>query len=167
MSPPVWSPGQVLAAADVNSWFIPLAAYKTSDQNIASSTTLTNDTVLFVPVAANSFYWFQSVLHYKGGASGASDLKWQWTVPAGATLRYAANYLSTAFTVQVGAEQVAASPNGAGTNGTSNVFTVQMSGHLAVGSTAGNLQLQWAQNTSNGTATTVGTGSAVILMKTG
>jgi hypothetical protein len=167
MSPPVWVPGQVLASADVNSWFVPLVAYKTSDQNVASSTTLVNDTALFLPVAANAFYWFQSVLQYKGGTSGSSDMKWQWNVPSGATLRYAANYLSAAFSVQVGDGKVAGVSYAAGTNGTTNPFTVQVSGHLAVGATAGNLQLQWAQNTSNGTATTVGQSSVVMLTRIG
>jgi len=50
---PTWSVGQILAAADVNTYFIPRTAYKTSAEH-RSNTTLAADAQLTVPVDASS-----------------------------------------------------------------------------------------------------------------
>ena len=167
MAAPTWSVGQVLTASDVNTWFVPLAVFKTAQQDITSSTALTNDTALLAALAANAFYSFSSVICYKGFTNGISDFKWQWTVPAGATLRFQADWLSVGLTAQIGVQQVNASVLSAGTNGVGNVFAIKSLGSLSTGGTTGNLQLQWAQNTSSGTATTVGPGSVLMLNRIG
>ena len=80
---PTWSPGQVLVASDVNSWFVPLAVVKGGDQSVTSSTVVVNDTALVVAVASSATYQFSCFISYEGGTQGSSDLKWTWTTPAG------------------------------------------------------------------------------------
>jgi hypothetical protein len=167
MAAPTYSVGQVLAAADCNTWFTPRSAGKSSAQNVTSSTTLVNDSALFVTVDANAQYFFHLYINYLGGTAGASDLKWGFTFPSGATMRYAGNYLSTGLTVQVGATHIQTDVVAAGTNGGGNNLAVDLHGTVFTSSTSGTLQLQWAQNTSSATSTTVGSGSALILTRIG
>ena len=56
MAIPVWVPGQILTSSDVNNWLAPNVAVKASDQSVASSTTLVNDTALVLNLAANATY---------------------------------------------------------------------------------------------------------------
>jgi hypothetical protein len=162
---PSWSVGQVLAAADVNSWFVPLAAYKSADQSVTSSTTLVNDTALVVPVASSATYIFWCMLYFEGGTLNSSDLKWGWTVPASTTMRYQAIYVSPASVLNIARAGTDASVLAAASNGAGNSQTMQMFGTALVSSTSGNLQLQWAQNTSNGTATIVHAGSVLFAQR--
>lgn len=167
MAAPTWTVGQVLTSSDVNTWFVPLAACKTADQNLASNTTLQNDNTLFLPAAVNAIYWFECVLHYKGTTAGSGDLRVNWSVPSGATLRASGIYLSTGLTAQIGVEVVSGTTFTCGTNGTGNPLSLTMEGSVIMDGTAGNVQLQWAQNTSSGTATTVMAGSALVLSRIG
>lgn len=157
--------GQKITAAQLNAFCVPLAVIKPGDQSLASSTTLQNDSALFVPVVASATYLFDCYLDYEGGTLGSSDLKWTWAVPAGAALRYCADWLSTGSTVQVGITHKDTDVLAAGTGGAASLFSVRMTGSLVMGVTAGNLQLQWAQNTSNATATIVHAQSRLALWR--
>jgi uncharacterized protein YgiB involved in biofilm formation len=120
------------------------------------STTLVNDSALFVPVVANAVYLFESFIQYIGGTQGSSDLKMMWAVPTGSSMSWTPMYVNTSGTL------VAAGANGQGATiiaGTSGNRTISGFGTLAVGSLAGNMQLQWAQNTPSTTATQVIAGS--------
>lgn len=160
MSPPTWIPGQVLLAADVNSWFVPLVARKPSDQTTISNTTLLSDSALLIPLAANATYWVETSVVF-ASASG-TDYKFQWTVPAGATLLGAINYrnLTPADTVHgifAAATVLSAAGSGSGTQLSFSAF-----GTLDTSSTTGNLQYQWAQSTSGAITTTTYARSAII-----
>jgi len=162
LSPPTWIPGQVLASADVNSWFVPLVGLKTSNQTTVSNTTLLNDTQVVFAAAANVTYWVETALIFES-ATG-TDIKFQWNGPAGATLNGVTNYrtLASAATVhgqwQLGASGLVSSAgSGSGTPVGMTAF-----GTLATGGSSGNFQLQWAQSTSGGINTTVMAGCAVI-----
>jgi len=165
MAIPVAVPGNPVLSSDANEFYVPHAAYKTVQEDVTSSTAMQNDNDLVVAVAANAAYWFSCVLFYKGGTNTSSDFKWQWTAPAGATLRYAADYLAVSTTAQIGVQLLGTDVKSACTTGVGNVFSVRMTGSLIMSSTAGSLQLQWAQNTSNATATTVGPGSVLALQR--
>src|ERR1700722_15342794 len=129
----------------------PLAAYKAASQSIASSTTLQNDSALFVPVVANAAYIFEMVISYTGGAQGVSDIKVQWVGPSGTTMLWTPAYINTSGTgVASGTNGIAALVM-AGSNGAGNGRAVTGSGTVNVGGTAGNFGLQWAQNSSSGT----------------
>lgn len=159
MAIPVFTVGEVLTASLVNSWLAPLAAYKSADQSVTSSTVLVNDTALVLAVAANSTYFFTAFLDYEGGTQGSSDFKMAWSVPASATMRWTRIGLDTAGAVNAGALSDQTSTPAMGTNGAGNVRGVTLHGTLNVSSTSGNFQFQWAQNTSSGTATIVHAGS--------
>ena len=160
MAPPTWIVGQVLASADVNNWFVPLAGIKTADTSRASTTTAANDPDLIVQLAANATYEWVAWLYYEGGTQGASDLKLDWSsVPAGATIRGSATYVNASG----GAVTEIAFTNGGtlavGTNGGGAVRGIRAIGTIVTSSTASGFAVKWAQNTSSGTATIVHAGS--------
>src|SRR5215472_12558663 len=151
----------------MNAWTVPLAAYRTSTQSVTSSTTLVNDTQLSVAVAANAVYRVELGMTYTADTAG--DIKLGWTTPAGATI-------ATAVTVGLSLTAAAATDDvtvgasstpvfggiGAGANAALQYIFI-----LTTSSTAGTLQLQWAQNSSSATATTVNAGSYLIAQRIG
>lgn len=141
----------------------PLAAYKGADETVTSSAVLQNDDALFVTVAANATYKFQLWLNYEGGTQGSSDLKIGWSLPSGATIKGSATYINASGGSVVEVYFTNASTLAAGTNGAASIRGFFAKGTLAVSSTGGTMQLQWAQNTSSGTGTIVHSGSELSL----
>ncbi len=166
MAVPVWSVGQVLTASDVNTWFIPIAVVKPTSESVTSSTTLQNDDHLLAAVAANASYEFTCQLFYIAAAGG--DIKWTWSVPAGAGITYQ-NLHNEGGGTGLGnsclANSDADTPTAAG--GGSPTECARMTGTLNTSSTTGNAQLRWAQNASNGTATQVRANSTLVLRRIG
>lgn len=156
--------GQRLTAALLQG-IAPLAALKGTDQSLTTNTTLQNDSALFLPVAANAGYFVVTYFAYEGGTQGSSDMKWQWTGPAGATLSLTDVYYPTSG--GIGANTNIAAITGlsvvrtTGTDGAGVKLAQLMFGTLTTSSTAGTFQFQWAQNTSSATATIMHAGSAV------
>ena len=166
MPVPTWTVGEVLASADVNAWFVPLAAVRTSDQSVTSSTTLVNDDTLVLPIAASATYIFDCYMYFLAASGG--DIKWTFAAPSGAVLDYYALHNEGGGTLLDNSATTygaSSTPNAAGGGGAAEA--IGMHGTLAVSSTAGNLQLKWAQNTSSGTATTVKANSHLVLRRVG
>lgn len=166
MAVPVWSVGQVLTADDVNTWFVPAAAYKTADQSLTSSTTLANDNEVLVPLAANAVYKFDAWLDFI--ATAGADIKWTWTVPAGAGLVYNAEHNEGGGTAYTNSQLVYADtdvPMAAG--GSPAVNAVPMKGLMTTSTSSGNIRLKWAQNSSNAGATHVRPGSYIEMRRIG
>jgi len=141
---PTYSVGQVLGAADVNNWFVPLSAVATTDQS-TSSLTFINDNTLSVPVAASANYAVELFIRCNG--PNTSGVLFTFTGPSGATL--SATYVNAAATNDINLG------NGFGINtlistGTDEAFAVI--GSLATSSTAGTLQVQF-EMTGTGTIT--------------
>jgi hypothetical protein len=165
---PLFTVGQVLTAALVNSWLAPIAAYKASDESVTSSTVLQNDNDLVVAVAASCTYMLDLYVNYEGGTQGSSDLKLGWTVPAGTTVTWGhigVNTVGTITQASVATTSDQTNTPSFGTNGAGNALSAFIRGTVLVSSTAGNLQLQWAQVTSSGTATKVKAGSYMLLQR--
>ena len=141
----------------------PLTIVKPGDTSITSSTTLTNDPDLVLPVAAAATYDFRCYLDFEGASSGGG-LSWQWAVPSAATLRYVLNANTAVSTL--GLTITGGSTVDANTNGATVLQGAYMDGTLVVSSTAGNLQLKWCQVTSSGTATIVHAQSKIWLQRT-
>ena len=162
MPVPTWSVGQVLTAADVNSWFVPLAAYKAADQSV-SSLTLANDNALVIPLAASAVYEFWLTFTYAGGTQGSSDLKVAWTFPSGTTMVYARAGIDTSGTFgqnkTIQTDVVSFGTLGSGTG------VVQCHGSVATTATSGSLQLQWCQNSGSVVATSVKLGSTLTAQR--
>lgn len=170
MAVPTWVTGQVLTASDVNLWFVPLVVTKASDTSRTSNTTLAADPELVLAIAANALYDFSCYINYEGAATGAGDLKWNFTVPAGATLRYqsvSVNTVGTLSPLLIGPTWTGSSTNSAGTNGAGNAMSLVMTGQLDTAGTSGSITLQWAQNASSATSTIVHTQSQLRLQRTG
>jgi len=158
---PTWVAGQVLSASDVNVWFLPLNVIKPSSQAVTSSTTLVNDTALVLAVAANSTYLVHGVIEYNGANGG--DIKWTFTIPAGASGFFGATYTAaTSGNFAGGAAFAWTDTTPSQGNGTGTPMDIRITGILVIAGTAGNLQFRWAQNTSNATATTVMPNSALL-----
>lgn len=164
---PTWSVGQVLAASDVNNWFVPLAAAKAADTSRSSNITPSNDPDLSIALAASAVYTVQLGLMYACASSGV-NLRMQFTVPTGATGEYVHWYWSGSTTFDGPANSAdlwtAARLPFIDTGGDMG-FTGH--GTIFTSSTAGNLTLQWAQSSSNATAVTMRKGSFIVAQRIG
>ena len=135
-------------------------ARKSADQT-STITTFANDNHLVAPVKANEVWYLEA--HLMADIPNAADMKAQWTTPAGTT----GNWSVVAYGAAVGQFWVA----GTGTAdiasaallsiATQQVFPGQggarqgivLKAIVAISSTAGNVQLQWAENAASGTLT--------------
>ena len=162
--------GARLAASAVQG-IAPVPGYKGIDEPVTSSAALQNDDALFLPVAANATYLWVCYLSYEGGTQGSSDMKFQFTGPSGATASYTFIYYPTSG--GVGANTNISRATGlssvvtAGTDGAGVKLGLIMIGTLVTSSTPGSLRMQWAQNTSSGTATIVHAGSILAAWQVG
>lgn len=153
---PDWRAGQRVTAALLAA-AQPATVVKAASQPVTSSTTLVNDNHLLLAVAANATYALTGFLDYDG-AFGAGGLKVGWTLPFSATLRWGLRGNVVADTTQKFAANTVtqASTLSVGTYGTGGSHSsAHLIGHLTVGSTAGSVQLRWAQDASNAVATTM------------
>jgi hypothetical protein len=169
MAIPAWAVGQVLDASDVNTWFVPTVAVKGSNQSVTSSTALVNDTALAVAVAASAIYEISAFVLYDGDSSG--DLKLGWTAPSGAVFNWMSGGLplgaTTASDNSSHTGQSVGSAAQIGCIGAGSPLVAPVTGILTTAGTAGNLQMQFAQMSSFGTATRILAGAALISTRIG
>ncbi len=123
---------------------------KPSDETISSNATLQNDDALLFAVGANEKWQFEGFLRWT--TTAAADFKLQFTGPSGSV----GFYTIEEITGGIG--------NGGSELNSPLTYTAASGsaffrGAIANGGTAGNLQLQWAQNTSDASNTTVHAGS--------
>lgn len=140
-----------------------ITGYRTSDLSRASDTSITNDPVLLVALAANSVYKVTLSIGYNGPTS--NGLKWALNRPSGATGRISGVYWNTSFLSR--SVDVAAASTVAGTEGTSVNEGFVLSGIVSTSGSSGNLNFAWGQNSSSATNTTVLTGSYLDAVKVG
>lgn len=148
---------------------LPATILKTATESVTSSLVLQNDDELLLAMLASTKYALDGVLFFDGAVGGG--FKTAFTVPSGATIKWnnatadvdaapPGSYDSVAVTSSGTSEGYACI--GAGTT-----QAAQLKGTIVVAGTAGNLQLQWAQVVSSGTATRVFLDSWMILTKIG
>lgn len=118
-------------------------------QAVNNSTTLVDDDALVFAIAANEIYVADFHLDISGNV--AAGWKGAITVPAGATLKFQAEILAAAAIGVVGSTTTGGTAIGA------TAAIIQAHLHVCVvnGATAGNVQLQWAQNFAHGSDTKV------------
>ena len=149
---------------------------KTADESVTSSTTLQDDDHLTFSIGASEEF-VGSIFLSVGAALNTTGIKIAITVPAAATLEViasAGNYYNTTAAPTYTTLRTTTSgtaldftatgfSNGIGANG-GDVIHDLISIHLWVlnSTNAGNVTLQFAQNTSSGTAVTVRKGSHLI-----
>jgi hypothetical protein len=148
-------------AAEFND-LVPRYAYKTSDETIISNSTLQNDDFLALTVAASTKYEFELYMAYNTGTT--PDLKIGWTLPTGATNAYHVDYFDTAAASQKGQSSTVPTTGFAVGGFGSDLYAV-FAGTISVSTTAGTMQIQWAQNTLTASNSTVRAGSFLRLQK--
>ncbi|MFJ8995611.1 hypothetical protein ACIRQH_35050 [Streptomyces sp. NPDC102279] len=141
---------------------------KTADETVNSSATLQNDDHLVLPVVANAVYTFVLDLYMSEATDYVGDFKMSFTCPTGATFdMHGAGAHTTDLAspaTSSNGEWIAklATSSAAATLafGVGSVLTgVRIFGRLVMSSTAGSFQLQWAQNASDASGTTLKAGS--------
>ncbi len=130
---------------------------KIFDETVNNNNTLQDDNELFVGLAANTTYVFWLTLFYFSGTT--PDFKFKLNIPAGATMSYGVmGFDTTGAYTNAGNLNSGNTPSIGGVGG--DAFAI-CRGSIIVGATAGNLQLQWAQNNANASDTIVRAGSVL------
>lgn len=127
---------------------------------VNNSTVLVPDAVLVVALPVAGRFQFELVLFYD--SSTAADFKVAFTIPAGAVTRWGGVGPSTTVSGGVGPGQFSVAI-GSGTTvtyggsgvGTANTVAMIVKGNVLMGGTAGNLQVQYAQQVADPTDTVV------------
>jgi hypothetical protein len=138
-----------------------LYAYKSAQTSRASTTTLANDPGLFLALEASATYIVDGYVVYSNAlAAGSADIKVAFAVPAGVSASqvtmYGTSGVVTADLVTYDLTANSGTRDSPGNGATAMAFQPKAS---CVTTTAGNVTLQWAQNTSASTATIVQAGS--------
>lgn len=147
---------------------------KTADETVTSSATLQNDDHLVLPVVANAVYTFALDLYMIDAADFVGDFKMSFTCPTGATFDMhgsGAHITDLSAGTSANGEWIAKlATTSAGANltfgcGNTSATGVRVYGRLVMSSTAGNFQLQWAQNASDASGTTLKAGSYMTMTR--
>lgn len=143
---------------------LPDIAVKASNTSRSTTTTLAADPHLVLPLEANATYDLDLDIAYNGNTNGSGDLKFGFSGPSGYTMAFGAWLVSIPAGVSSsGGNQGTTLVSGSA--GTGTPLAAKVHGTVSTSSTAGSLTLLWAQNTSNGTATTLTTGSKMRLKR--
>jgi len=118
---------------------------KAADQTVNNSIALVNDTHLLFAVGTNETWEFTLVLRYNSNA--AADIDFAITVPAASTLNWAIMGISPAQAPQFGVVIVSADRYSA--FGKTADYLAIIKGVAITAGTAGNVQLQWCQDTQD------------------
>jgi hypothetical protein len=132
---------------DANSMHFVL---KSATETVNNSAVFQDDDVISFPVVANKMYYFKCWLLITSGTT--PDFKYQWTGPGGAGMDFlACDQINTAGNA-ITYRNIATSHT---VNGAAAYQAYWMEGTVYVGANAGNITLQWAQNTANASNTEV------------
>lgn len=137
----------------------PLFAVKSSDETVNNSAVFQSDDHLTLSVASSTTYHVEAWWCYTSGTT--PDIKFRWSVPTGATLRWSAVGTNISGTFAEPFLDTATEPGFAG-NGSDAIVRVM---GLLVTSNAGTLLVQWAQQTANASNTVLKAGSWLKLTK--
>ena len=159
-------------------------ARKTADTARAATSTAVADPHLFFEVEANAVYIWHGWIKYD--ASTAGDIGIDWTAPSGALGEWrgwgpgvnrivgatdatppviqADTSAATGYMVRIESNDVTSLRTFGGL-GAGNLLTMSLDGTLRVASTGGTFSLDWAQRTSDATATTLYTDSWISLQR--
>ncbi len=175
-APRTWTDGELVTAAIMNPHIRDnllvagphLIARKTADETVASSTTLQDDNHLLLTVAANEVWQVEYQLRVIA-LTAAVGIKLAWTFPTSGEVNMGTTYEDTTNIASSFTVHATTSPSGVMALGVANVSSdvnpITINGFYVGGGTAGTLTLQWAQNTSNATATTLKANSTLWAVK--
>lgn len=162
--------GQKIRAADMTD-VLGVIGMASSDITVNASTTLVDATGVDVALDADSLYILDGYISYVSGAT--PDIKFAWTIPAGMTGHWAMYMQTSSATASVGsidarhATSFTTALAAAGSGSFSSRMACLPRAYLDTAGTAGTLQLQFAQNTSDASDTIVKAGSWIRALKVG
>jgi hypothetical protein len=162
-----FSAGQVITAGDLNDLIS--GVFLAADQTVNTSTTLVNATGMAFSLSANATYAIDGWLRWTSNPT--ADIKFGWSSPASSDGwwslngpyvtgspavggRERVNYADTSTVAITSALSAAGDDESTGTID----ISARLGGYITT-STAGTLQLQFAQNTSDASDTILGEGS--------
>lgn len=125
---------------------------KTANETVNNSDAYQDDDELVLAVLANEVWFFETRIVWHG--DGVPDIKFQFTVPSGTTMRWESQSVGLAPLTE--SDEKTRSGAGVGVN--------QMHyarGLIFVGGNAGDVQVQWAQNVADMSDTVVLAGSMI------
>lgn len=155
--------GQKVRASDFRSVRV---KSKAAAESVTSSTTLQNDDDLVIPtLEVGKSYSVWAFLAASGAAAGDIKTSWSW---AGTATKFSRSCLGpTTGTTDITNTSMRAARHGAATaipygldGSLESLIMEQLT--IETVTVAGSLQLQWAQNTSSGTASTLNTTSRIL-----
>lgn len=162
--------GEVLTWDGTNRFWYPNALAtaptevpKGADETVNNSNTLQNDDALLFTAVANTVYRVRLVIRYNSG--GTPDIKFAWSLPAGATIVRASVGYNTAATATLTISASSAA-HVAGATGPGNDDIYVEDAIITVAGTAGACTVQWAQNTADASDTKVLEGSSLTYVAT-
>jgi hypothetical protein len=148
---------------------LPITARKGSDTPKTSTTVLTADADIVLPLEANATYDLIAMFQYT--AALASGFSAQWTYPASAVGSFGISSRDTttasaSFSADATlGNNLTSLINAGGIN--ANLGSVNIIGSFTTAGTAGNLTLTWAQSVSNATSTILKAGSYCKITRIG
>lgn len=169
----VYASGEVLTASNLNVSVNPLVAIKAADETVNNNGTVQDDDELIITPQTNSSYLVQLRLVYIS-TSGTPDIKFGFSFPAGANFSWSPVGMTPAAgnqdaTNQAGYIRVTDTTSTAtrtlGTLASAELLTAAPLGLLTMGSTSGNLTLQWSQSAATAENTTLKAGSLMVATK--
>lgn len=164
-----YTAGEVLTATNLNESVNGKFALKTSTETVNNSNTVQDDDQLFITPTINATYFVQLYLIYQSTGS-TPDIKFGFTMPAGASFNWTAigvtptdaNQDSTQQSGYIRVSSTSSSTTRALGTMTGQELSAVPTGLLIMGSTAGNLQLQWSQSAAVAENTQVKANSCIV-----
>lgn len=134
-----------------------LYAAKTSDQTVNNSATLVNDSELAITNARINCSYIVDLICFYTSTTATPDLKFQFTLPSGASIKWFPGGLAPSETAANGTIRMEATTSGTRTVGTIAATEVafRLGALLVMGANTGTVQFQWAQNTATAENTIV------------
>lgn len=142
---------------------IPKVITKAADETVNNSTSYQDDDELILPVLANE-QWF-IICAVRSISSNTADIKLQWTLPAGAVWRGDRRFWNESSVAQNHPHLDLTSGTAMAGQVSASFSGVHYIGILTVAGTAGDVALQWAQNTLEASNTVVKASSCILAWK--
>lgn len=159
---------QVYAGQRIRAGDIPLllVKQKAGTESVTSSTTMQNDDDLFLDLEPG-LYWVWLIATATGISASAQDIKTTWTTTGTITIigrGVLGPQEGTTDNSNTAMRHQALSGSSSPSFGMTTTATAINEWLLVECTVAGRLQLQWAQQTSNGTATTLSASSRLLCL---
>ncbi len=136
----------------------PRIVIKSADESVTTSTTLQDDDELFMSVSAGRTYEFELLLNFDTDSNADPGIKLTFVAPTGSTgFFYVKDFdvLFTNLSTHILLQSIALGDTLSGDQLDVVDSAILIKGTVKTGNDAGNLQLQWCQDSSDGDATIV------------